>query len=106
MPHFIRSIIVIFVRRKPLYSDDMADHSFENEIMDVIWAQGQQHGNYIHQPKTGLDQGKAKILDFYREDEIKYHGHKSQRGKTTINFLSKLLTSYHIDSPYFGFKKK
>lgn len=69
----------------------MADHSFENEIMDVIWAQGQQHGNYIHQPKTGLDQGKAKIVDFYREDEIKYHGHKNQRGKTTINFFSEYL---------------
>lgn len=55
--------------------------------MDVIWALGQEPDNYVHFPKSGIEAGKASLKDFYRRDELKYHGHGEQRGKTSINFL-------------------
>ncbi|XP_076353423.1 uncharacterized protein LOC143248691 isoform X2 [Tachypleus tridentatus] len=73
--------------RKKLKAKELTDHTIEDRLMNVIWARGQEPGMYIHRPKTGLDIGKAKIKDFYRPDELKYHGHGDQRGKTTMNFF-------------------
>lgn len=55
--------------------------------MHVIWARGQETGKYVHQPASGLEKDHASVPDFYQPDELKYHGHKSQRGVTQINFL-------------------
>ncbi|CAG2066334.1 unnamed protein product, partial [Timema podura] len=63
------------------------DHSIERDLMHVIWAQGQEPNKYVHSPKSGLEQDFASVKDFYRQDELKYHGHKDQRGKTTLNFF-------------------
>lgn len=55
--------------------------------MHVIWARGQEPGKYVHSPPSGLEKGTAAVGDFYRQDEVKYHGHKDQRGVASINFF-------------------
>lgn len=67
-------------------ASEPTDHTIEEGLMNVIWARGQEPGMYIHNPKTGLDTGKASVPDFYRPDELKYHGHGNHRGKVTMNF--------------------
>lgn len=41
----------------------------------------------MHVPPSGLEKDKASMRDFYKPDELKYHGHRSQRGFTQLNFL-------------------
>jgi len=41
---------------------------------------------YDHRPPSGLESGLASIKDFYRPDEVKYHG-KANRGVVSINFF-------------------
>lgn len=72
-----------------LIATEPTDHSIENDLMHVIWAQGQEPGRYHHSPKSGLEREYASVPDFYRADELKYHGHGTQRGKTTLNFFGK-----------------
>ena len=48
--------------------------------MHVIWALGQEPGEYVHIPKSGLEKGTPSIPDFYRPDELKYHGKKNRDG--------------------------
>lgn len=62
------------------------DHSIENDLMHVIWARGQETGQYNHFPKSGLEKEAALVQDFYKADELKYHGHGSQRGLVALNF--------------------
>jgi hypothetical protein len=69
---------------------ELTDHSILEEPMHVIWAQGQELGNYKHSPKSGLEQDHASVPDFYKPDELKYHGGSAQRGKTVINFFGNL----------------
>lgn len=76
--------VVLF--RKSLLAAELTDQPLEDAQTLVIWARGQEPGDYIHSPKTGLDEGRARVLDFYRQDEVKYHGHRNQRGSTTLNF--------------------
>ncbi|CAG0884808.1 unnamed protein product [Darwinula stevensoni] len=73
--------------RKKLKSEEPTDHSIENNPMTVIWARGQDPQSYIHKPKSGLEVGSASVRDFYRPDELKYHGHGSQRGGLSLNFF-------------------
>ena len=54
--------------------------------MHVILAAGQEPGEYFHQPHSGLEKGNPSIPDFYKPDELKYHGRKN-RGKITMNFF-------------------
>lgn len=76
----------IIFRRK-LESKDVSDHSIVNDLMHVIWAKGQELGRYVHSPPSGLEKEMASMREFYQPDELKYHGHKSQRGVAQINFL-------------------
>jgi hypothetical protein len=71
---------------------DPTDHSIEEDLMHVIWAQGQEQNRYVHNPKSGLERDRASVKDFYRQDELKYHGHGAQRGQTTLNFFGE----FHI----------
>lgn len=57
--------------------------------MHVIWAKGQEAGKYVHLPKSGLEKESASVKEFYKADELKYHGHGSQRGVASINFFGK-----------------
>ena len=75
---------------------ERADYSFTKASMHLIFARGQQAGNYIHAPKSGIERGESKDPNFYRVDELKYHGHKNQRGSDTIEFLSELKTVSNI----------
>ena len=67
--------------------EEPTDHSIENTQMTVIWARGQEPQSYVHKPKSGLEAGSASVRDFYRPDELKYHGHGSQRGGLSLNFF-------------------
>lgn len=65
------------------------DHSIEEDLMHVIWARGQEAGKYVHFPKSGLEKDAALVKDFYKPDELKYHGHGDMRGVLSINFHGK-----------------
>ena len=67
----------------------------------MLWAIGQERnaqGRYNHNPNTpsALETENVVITDFYRQDELKYHGHSGQRGAATLNFYRELsaLISY------------
>ena len=64
---------------------ELTDFSIENKPMTIIWAVGQSKGQYSHRPASGLERGNPGIADFYRPDEVKYHG-KDNRGFATVNF--------------------
>lgn len=68
-------------------ANEPADHSIEEDLMHVIWAKGQELNKYVHVPKSGLETEKPSVKDFYQPDELKYHGHGSQRGKLALNFF-------------------
>lgn len=73
--------------RKKIKAKEPTDHSLVDDSMHVIWARGQERGQYSHSPPSGLERGTAAVGDFYRPDEIKYHGHGAQRGFANINFF-------------------
>ena len=78
--------------RKKIKSDGFTDHEILNEEMHVIWAVGQEPGDYSHIPKSGLEHspdGTPSILDFYKPDELKYHG-KKNRGMLSMNFFEEV----------------
>ena len=73
--------------RRKVRSADEPDHNLEGEL-HVIWARGQEPGEYYHRPRSGLEIENPGVPEFYARDEIKYHGHGGQRGITRIDFLS------------------
>ncbi len=77
--------------RKKLKSNEFTDHEILNEDMHVIWAVGQEPGEYSHVPKSGLEaEGSSpSIPDFYKPDELKYHGRKN-RGMLSMNFFEEV----------------
>lgn len=78
---------VILFRRKLNVSDE-TDHSIGTEAMQVIWSRGQETGSYVHRPASGLEKDPVAISDFYRPDELKYHGKDAdQRGVSLITFI-------------------
>lgn len=81
--------VTTIIFRKKLEATEPTDHSFDDQLMQVIWAKGQEIGSYVHVPLSGLEQENAKIRQFYQPDEIKYHGHQMQRGVAQINFFGK-----------------
>lgn len=81
--------ITTIVFRKKLKATEMSDHSIEEDLMHVIWAQGQEPGKYVHSPPSGVEKDSASVKEFYKEDELKYHGHGAKRGQTTLNFFGK-----------------
>ena len=76
----------IIMFRKSLKGSGFSDHDIVNENMHVIWAIGQEPGDYFHAPSSGLEKGNPSIPDFYRKDVLKYHG-KKNRGKIEMNFF-------------------
>ena len=61
----------------------------------MLWAIGQEQnaqGRYNHNPRSisALETNNVVITDFYRKDELKYHGHTGQRGAATLNFYREL----------------
>ena len=55
--------------------------------MHVTWAQGQTFGQYSHAPRSALEADKPSVPEFYKEDEIKYHG-KKNRGHRSLQLIS------------------
>ncbi|KPJ20098.1 Cell surface glycoprotein 1 [Papilio machaon] len=69
-------VTTIMFRRK-IKAKEPTDHSIVDDEMHVIWAHGQEN---------------SQLGDFYRPDELKYHGH-GQRGVTNINFFEETKSS-------------
>ncbi|XP_075986208.1 DOMON-like domain-containing protein nahoda isoform X1 [Anticarsia gemmatalis] len=79
--------------RKKIKAKEPTDHSIVDDTMHVIWARGQEPKKYVHSPPSGLERGTASTGDFYRQDELKYHGHGHQRGVASINFFEETKVS-------------
>ncbi|XP_032671335.1 uncharacterized protein LOC116844219 isoform X3 [Odontomachus brunneus] len=73
--------------RRKLAANEPTDHEIVDGNMQVIWARGQEPGKYVHQPASGIEKAKVGVKDFYKVDELKYHGHGMQRGAVTMNFF-------------------
>ena len=54
--------------------------------MHVIWAEGQKPGKYSHSPRSGIEADNPTEPEFYKEDEIKYHGRKN-RGERKLELV-------------------
>jgi len=93
--------VTTLIFRKPLQANGPTDHSILDEEMHVIWAVGQQQGEYSHSPKSGLETEEASLPDFYHEDELKYHG-KVNRGTTSINFKKEIARNDQSKLDYCG----
>lgn len=108
---FEKDGVTTILFRKKLEANEPSDHSIENSLMHVIFAQGQEPGKYVHVPESGVESAQASVKDFYRPDELKYHGHKSQRGVVSLNFLGKSYISiysnvYHSVISFFFRREK
>ncbi|XP_078043273.1 DOMON-like domain-containing protein nahoda isoform X2 [Augochlora pura] len=79
-------VTTILFRRK-LAANEPTDHEIVDANMQVIWAKGQEPGKYVHNPPSGVEKAKVGVKDFYKPDELKYHGHGSQRGALSLNFF-------------------
>ena len=84
-------------------ANEPTDHAIADDLMHVIWARGQQSGDYVHRPKSGLEAGSASVPNFYRPDEIKYHGHGSQRGVSSIAFLESSSSTQELSPHAYDF---
>lgn len=82
-----RDGVTTMLFRKKLAAAEPTDHEIRDGNMHVIWAKGQEPGKYVHQPPSGIEKAKANVKDFYKIDELKYHGHGMQRGAVTMNFF-------------------
>ena len=76
----------VMVFRKPLIATHPSDHSIEEGLMHIIWAHGQNPEKYSHAPRSGIEADKPSIPDFYKEDELKYHG-KIHRGDRKLQLM-------------------
>lgn len=80
-------VTTILFRKKLISDEPFTDYDIRDELMQVIWAKGQQSNNYVHHPPSGVEKSNVKVKEFYKDDELKYHGHKSQRGVASFNFF-------------------
>lgn len=86
--------VTTIIFRKKLLASEPTDHSIEDDLMTVIWAKGQEEGKYVHFPASGVEKEPASVKSFYAQDELKYHGHKPQRGVAQINFFGNFQLFY------------
>lgn len=94
-------VTTILFRRK-LETNEPTDHVFREGPMHVIWAKGQEPGRYIHQPPSGIEKSKVSVKEFYKVDELKYHGHDTQRGFTTVDFFENNMDEEEVNVPVPG----
>ena len=87
----------MMVFRKTLTSNHPSDHDIEGGLMHIIWAVGQKQGKYSLAPRSGIENGKPSIPDFYKEDEIKYHG-KVNRGARQLNLMEKETNQSYLNN--------
>ena len=74
------------------------DHTISDSSMTMIWSRGQEHGEYEHFPRSGYELGLASDQTFYKRDELKYHGHRSQRGYVeNVNFFGNIQQSNSLE---------
>ncbi|KAM3720100.1 Tenascin [Dirofilaria immitis] len=77
--------IIMFRRR--IAEIEPSDHPLGPGKIFVIYAKGQMTGFYSHSVKSALEKGPVNDYNFYRQDEVKYHGNKN-RGVHPIEFVS------------------
>jgi len=97
-----RDGVTTMLFRRKLAATEPTDHEIIDGNMQVIWARGQEPGRYVHQPPSGLEKAKVSVKDFYKVDELKYHGHGMQRGVATMNLFgetsNRLRLSVYLNS--------
>lgn len=76
--------VTTIIFRKRLEANESTDHTLDDDLTNVIWAKGQEKAS------SGIVQEISSIKDFYKADELKYHGYQMQRGVAVINFFGKL----------------
>jgi hypothetical protein len=69
-------------------------------LNELNFISSQEPEKYVHFPPSGLEKEHAHNPQFYPPDELKYHGHKLQRGYTQINFFDEDKPRSSIDSPH------
>lgn len=99
---FEKDGVTTIIFRRKLVSKDPTDHSIVDDLMSVIWARGQEPGKYVHSPPSGVEKDMASMKDFYQPDELKYHGHKMQRGTAQINFLGEFFLPGHAKNEFLN----
>lgn len=77
--------IIMFRRR--IAEIEPSDHPLGPGKIFVIYAKGQTSGDYSHAVKSALEEGQFMDHDFYKDDQVKYHGNKN-RGVHSIEFVS------------------
>ena len=83
----------------PATANELTDHSIaENAPVTAVWARGQEFGQYIHNPPSGLEWCLASDYEFYKKDELKYHGTSDdQRGTIAgLDFYGKINVTYSV----------
>lgn len=90
---FERDGVTTILFRRKLTANEPTDHEIIDGDMQVIWAKGQEPGNYIHHPPSGIEKAKVSVKEFYKTDELKYHGHGAQRGTVILNFFGRFKSS-------------
>lgn len=60
----------------------------------------QEPDKYVHFPPSGLEKEQSSNPEFYQPDELKYHGHKLQRGYTQLNFFDEDKPTQSVASPH------
>ncbi|KAK0394636.1 hypothetical protein QR680_000850 [Steinernema hermaphroditum] len=80
---------IVMFRRK-IAEIEPSDHPLGPDKMFVIWAKGQEPNQYRHSVKSAIETGKIKDKDFYRVDQLKYHG-SINRGVYPMEFVPKEL---------------
>lgn len=93
---FEKDGVTTIIFRRKLESNEPTDHTISDDLMHVIWARGQEPGKYVHFPPSGIEKDEASVKDFYKPDELKYHGQRQQRGFTTLNFLEQKKPSQNL----------
>ncbi|VDN03274.1 unnamed protein product [Thelazia callipaeda] len=73
--------------RRRIAEIEPSDHPLGPGKIFVIYAKGQTSGNYSHSIKTALENGSVGDYEFYKDDQVKYHGSQN-RGVHPIEFVS------------------
>ncbi|KAI8773675.1 uncharacterized protein LOC106064189 isoform X1 [Biomphalaria glabrata] len=89
---------VILFRRK-VQSADVTDWPIEPRPMHVVWARGQHRNDIIHRPPSAYEMNEIADKDYYRPNELKYHGAGGHRGDTAINFHEVPPSPAPVDPP-------
>ncbi|VDK17311.1 unnamed protein product [Anisakis simplex] len=77
----------IIMFRRSIAEIEPSDHPLGPGELFVIYAKGQTSESFSHYPKSALETGNYSDHDFYKIDQLRYHGSKN-RGVKRIEFVT------------------